>query len=357
MRKCSIALLNLTLIISFSVVVSAQEVSDERRQNTYSVLSDARIDVESKVNKTIEKPEIPLDFDNYFYKTKADKSNYWARTNNLDPQLKILTKSEYSSGAKTNSFKGQSNFKLPIFDFDSPGESEKSEIEDDSDNKNSIQTKEKFHWKAALIQSMIVLTIQHSFRMTEPKTTSQLKGRFFADWKKSVGNLRGWDDGNKFFTNYFAHPFQGAVTGRIFINNSDRAKKQEIGKSKTYWESRLKALAWSAVWSAQFELGPISEASLGNVGLKNNSGRSSLSWVDLVVTPVLGTGLVIGEDAIDKYILKNWLEKNSRYKLTTKIKILRTFLTPTTSFSNLLRGKPPWKRDNRPIYEAQTTGK
>jgi hypothetical protein len=86
-------------------------------------------------------------------------------------------------------------------------------------------------------------------------------------------------------------------------------------------------------------------------------GRSKLSWGDLIVTPVFGTAVVIGEDAIDKYILKNWLEKKADYRVTTKIKILRTFLTPTTSLANLLRGKVPWKRDNRLIHHIQIADK
>jgi hypothetical protein len=68
--------------------------------------------------------------------------------------------------------------------------------------------------------------------------------------------------------------------------------------------------------------------------------------VDLVVTPVVGTGVLIGEDAIDKYILRNWLERKGN-KTKTQIKFLRTVLTPTTSIGNLLRGKVPWKRDAR----------
>jgi hypothetical protein len=341
MRKCLIAVLYLALIIFFSNSVSAQTNLDKRRQSTPSVLSEARIKDKRKINKTFDKPVEIINF--------QPSGEFNPRFERNKP---FFYKTKYSS--HTNTLKEQFNFKPTTFNFNPNGESEKSEIEDVPDDKISSPKKEKFHWIPALAQSLIVLGIQHSFRMTEPKTTSRLKGPFLADWKKSLGNLRGWDDGGKFFTNYVAHPFQGAVTGRIFINNSDRAKKQEFGKSKTYWESRLKALAWSAIWSTQFELGPLSEASLGNVGFTNNSGRSALSWCDLIITPVLGTGVVIGEDAIDKYILKNWLEKRAGYKLTTSIKILRSFLTPATSFSNLLRGKPPWKRDNRPRFEVQT---
>jgi hypothetical protein len=123
------------------------------------------------------------------------------------------------------------------------------------------------------------------------------------------------------------------------------AKKQEFGKSKKYWESRFKAMAWSAVWSTQFELGPISEASLGNVGLREKRGHSTMAWADLIMTPAGGTGLVIAEDSVDKYFLRNWLEKKTANKIT--IRIFRSIFTPTTSIANLLRRRPPWSRDNR----------
>jgi len=222
-------------------------------------------------------------------------------------------------------------------------------IKDFSDEKtlSQIEVKEKFHWKPALIQSGIVLGIQHGFRLTQEKTTREFSGKFFHDWAQSVKNLRGWKDGDDSFTNYVAHPLQGGVTGRIFINNSDRAKKQEFEKSKEYWESRFKAMAWSAVWSTQFELGPISEATIGNVGLRQKDRHSTMAYVDLVVTPVVGTVVVIAEDAIDKYILKNWIEKEISNKVI--IKLFRIIFTPTTSFSNLLRVKRLSWRDNRPL--------
>ncbi|HEY8558876.1 MAG TPA: hypothetical protein VIL74_00630 [Pyrinomonadaceae bacterium] len=208
------------------------------------------------------------------------------------------------------------------------------------------KSEERFHWKPALAQSGIFLGIQHAFRLSQKKTKRELPGPFFRDWGNSVKSLHGWRDGDSGFINYVAHPLQGGVTSRIFINNSDRAKRQEFGKSKDYWVSRLKSAAWSTVWGVQFELGPISEATIGNVGLRRKKGYSPMAYVDLVITPTVGTGVAIGEDAIDKYILKNWLERKDG-RATWKIKFLRSVLTPTTSFTNLLRGKPPWKRDNR----------
>jgi len=244
----------------------------------------------------------------------------------------------------------------PAFNFgelEQPARKEnvEADAEGTKSTKKSFQPeeKEKFHWKPALVQSGVFLGFQHGYRVLLQKgTRQQLAGPFFRDWAQSVKNLRGWRDGNRFFINYIGHPLQGGLTGRIFVNNSDRAKRSEFGKSKKYWESRLKAMVWSAVWSAQFELGPISEANIGNVGLHPRGKYSSMAYVDLVVTPIGGTGVLIAEDAIDKYILKKWLERRGNNKI--KIKILRTILTPTTSIGNLLRGKVPWTRDNRSSY-------
>ena len=218
---------------------------------------------------------------------------------------------------------------------------------DHDEKERSQQPAERFHWKSALIQSGMLLGIQHGARLFQAKTTDGLAGPFFRDWGRSIRNLRGWSDGDSLFTNNLAHPYQGAATGRIFLNNSDRSKTLEFSKSKKYWESRFKAFVWSTAWSTQFEFGPISEANIGNVGLREKNGQSTMAWTDLVMTPVGGTGVLIGEDIVDKYVLKNWLEKKNRYRITRKIKILRSLLTPTTSFANLLSGKPPWKRYNR----------
>ncbi len=212
----------------------------------------------------------------------------------------------------------------------------------DNDNPKSVV---KFHWKNAIAESLVFLSVQHAFRMVQSKTRDELNGPFFRDWGKSVRNLGGWRDGDSLFTNYVAHPMQGAVTGRIFLNNSDKARKQEFGSSRDYWETRVKALAWSAVWSAQFELGPISEASIGNVGLYDREGPNRMGWVDLVITPFAGTLVIVGEDAIDKYVLDHWLERKVGDGI--KLRLFRTFITPFQSFTNVLNGRRPWYRGNR----------
>jgi hypothetical protein len=96
--------------------------------------------------------------------------------------------------------------------------------------------------------------------------------------------------------------------------------------------------------STQFELGPISEASIGNVGYDSNTGMSKLGYVDLVVTPTIGTGFLIGEDIVDRYVLTK-LEREIKNKYAKGT--LRILLNPTRSFANVLRFKKPWYRDTR----------
>lgn len=214
-------------------------------------------------------------------------------------------------------------------------------------NFSQKQTGEKFHWKPFLAQTGIFLGMQHTFRLFQKKTRDELGGKFFKDWGKSVTNLRGWSDGDNAFTNYVAHPIQGSITGRIFIQNSERAKKVEFGTSKIYWESRVKAFIFSTIYSFQFEMGPISEATIGNVGKRQHNGKSTMAWVDLVITPTVGTVWLITEDIFEKYVLKNWLEK--KFKNKNLIKFFRVLLAPTTSFVSVLQGKYPWWREFRPL--------
>ncbi|HVF86504.1 MAG TPA: hypothetical protein VM866_02900, partial [Pyrinomonadaceae bacterium] len=148
-----------------------------------------------------------------------------------------------------------------------------------------------------------------------------------------------WDDGGRFFTNYLAHPLQGAATGFIQIHNDPKGMRQQFGRSKDYWTSRLKAMGWAAAMSTQFELGPISQAAIGNVGKARK-----LTYVDLVVTPTLGTTLLVGEDALDRFVVR-WVEdKTDNFYLRIATRML---LNPSRSCANLLRFKKPWQRDNR----------
>ena len=199
-----------------------------------------------------------------------------------------------------------------------------------------------FDWKRAVAQSSCFLGIEHGFRLTQAKTRSKLKGPFFRDWKESVAGVHGWDDGDSVFTNYVAHPMQGGVAGFIQIQNDTRGRSAEFSGSRTYWNSRLRALGWSAIYSTQFELGAVSEATIGNVGKK----KGTSGYVDLVITPTGGLGMIVLEDVLDKYLLK-MLEQ--RTNSVGKRRFFRIVFNPQRSLANLLRGKVPWHRDSRPI--------
>ncbi len=203
-----------------------------------------------------------------------------------------------------------------------------------------------FQWKPALAQAMTFLWIEHTFRfLTEPGTRAELKGPFFKDWFGSVQRTRGWRDGDPFIVNYIGHPMQGSVTNYIYVHNDPKSRLLEAGFSKAYFKSRLKAMLFSTVYSTQFELGPLGEAALGNVGLTpSKTSRHPSAYVDLVVTPTLGTVWMMGEEALDRWLIKR-MENHVENRVVRLL--VRSFLNPSRSFANALRGRYPWYRDGR----------
>lgn len=208
--------------------------------------------------------------------------------------------------------------------------------------------KPRFQWGEAMRQSVRFLAVQHSFRlMTEKGTREELGGPFFKDYFNTIRQLRGWDDGDPFLVNYVGHTMMGAVSGYIQIQNDPEGVLQEIGANRKYVISRLKALGWATAYSTQFELGPLSEASIGNVGIRpTRKAKNPMAFVDLVITPTLGTALIVGEDALDKYVI-NRIERRTSNRF---VRVLaRGFLNPCRSFANMMRMKWMWYRDNRPL--------
>jgi hypothetical protein len=204
-----------------------------------------------------------------------------------------------------------------------------------------------FQWGSAWRQSLAFLGIQHAFRLaTEKGTRAELKGPFLKDYASALRNLAAWNDGDPFLVNYIGHPMMGSVTGYLQVQNDPRGIRQEVGlKNKHYWKSRLKALGWSTVYSTQFELGIVGEAGLGNIGIRPYEGhKHPMAYVDLVVTPIVGTAWLVGEDTLDKYLVRYLDQKINNRTLRL---LVRGFLNPTRSMANMLRGKTPWHRDDR----------
>lgn len=207
-----------------------------------------------------------------------------------------------------------------------------------------------FAWKPAINQSMRFLVIQHGIMLTSDKWTRHnvTHGPFFRDWARAVaGTFETWDDGDPFLDNYIGHPLQGALTGYIQVQNDPRGQAEEISWKRSYWISRLKATAWSAAYSTQFEIGPVSEASIANLGSFEYQNcptckmTRGAGWVDLVMTPAGGLGWMLAEDAADRFLVKR-AEKDG--KAGGWGKFLRCALNPARSAANILARKKPWYR-------------
>ncbi|HXG86179.1 MAG TPA: hypothetical protein VNI84_19315 [Pyrinomonadaceae bacterium] len=284
---------------------------------------------EKKVDGRIENAENKSESSDANYETKINEFAYRFRLNGgRQKQLEVTDLPNIEK--KTFSFRPASADAFGIDD------TKKAASPDDSTNGKA----EGFRWRSAIGQSLMFLAIQHGYAVTQPKTREALKGKFWKDYVKSVKSLRGFDDGGRFFTNYIAHPMQGAFTGFIYLQNDPKGLKQQFGASGDYWRSRMKAMAWSAAWSTQFEIGPVSQASIGNVGLKGKQ-----TWGDIVVTPTVGTAMLIGEDAVDRFIMK-WIERRTD---NFYVRIFsRMLLSPTRTVANVFRFKTPWYRD-RPM--------
>ena len=202
----------------------------------------------------------------------------------------------------------------------------------------------RFDWNAALGQSFLLMTGLHTIRVaTQSETRAELGGPFWKDYIRTVGRLGGWGDGDTIPTNYVLHPMMGATAGFIQVQNDPDGMVADFGTSSDYWSSRMLAFGWSTAFSFLFELGPLSEATIGNVGMRpRDSSETPMAWVDLVVTPVMGTVWMVGEDALDRYVV-NRIEDtgwNSHVKATFRI-----VLNPCRSVANIARLKAPWHRD------------
>ncbi len=228
-------------------------------------------------------------------------------------------------------------------------------------NAASNSAPEGFHWWPALEQSFRFLVFEHAFRIASDPFLRYLLWHkpFWLDYGISTQHFyfNHWGDGDDFLVNYIGHPLQGAVTGNIEIVNDPKGRSLTFGRSKAYWMSRLRAMAWSAVYSAQFEAGPmLSEAAIGNEGgyfyrkgcdpnitcehpgkgpITNNTG-----WVDFVVTPLIGTGWIVLEDSIETEIVDKLADGDDRLRW----KLLRAGLSPGHVMANFMGGRVPWYR-------------
>ena len=197
-------------------------------------------------------------------------------------------------------------------------------------------------WKGLILHSNMYLGVMHVFRIaTEPSTRIALHNSVVGGYFKALGAMHGWSDGDGYYENYLGHPIEGAASAYLWINHDRRYAVTEFGSNRDYWKSRLRAFGYAWAFSEQFEVGPISEASIGQI----QRYCCAYGFVDHVITPTAGLAWVLGEDIIDKYVVRG-IENHSRNRAVRMI--ARVGLNPPESFANIMSFRAPWHRENRP---------
>lgn len=198
-------------------------------------------------------------------------------------------------------------------------------------------------WLTALKHSLALLAIEHGTRLAlDSKTRAALSGPFFRDYIDSVHIPRDWDDGDSVAVNYIGHPIHGAAAGYLYRDAAGVRGSGRFGLSTSYWATMGKSAAFIGVYSVQFEFGPLSEASIGNVGMH----PATRGWVDHVVTPVMGFALMAAEDALDRYVVLLFEDHFDNRVARATVRLL---FNPARLMANLAQGRSPWYRPDRPL--------
>jgi hypothetical protein len=221
---------------------------------------------------------------------------------------------------------------------------------------------EPYHWKGLLLQSFAFDMLQNATRIITADQDDRhllLNKPYWSDYWASLQqfNMRRWNDGDSIKVNYIGHPMEGAIAGYIEVQNDPRGRELKISRDRRYWDSRFRAFLWETVYSTQWEIGPIGETAIFNqggftypLGCKKNDSvceatakyTNNTGWVDFIITPIVGTLWLLGEDAIDRYVSDPLVR---RHPDAFGMKLVRASLNPPASLANILRGHFPWWRD------------
>jgi hypothetical protein len=243
---------------------------------------------------------------------------------------------------------------------------------------STSERQSNIHWDSLIGEEFLYIAVKTGDRAFQAKTRNNFGGPFFSDWEYIVQhiNVNRWSDGGKWFTNNVGHPMDGSIYAFIYRRNDDGVRDLRFDlHDREYRKGILKAFLVSSLASVESEIGPLSEATIGHVGLKagwylrgsNGAlqgpvpqdviGLATLTkspyWVrggngtgltDFIMTPFGGVAVMLGEDAMDKYVIEKLEEHiHNRYWVAT----IRCFLNPTRSAGNLFSFAAPWHRDSR----------
>jgi len=192
----------------------------------------------------------------------------------------------------------------------------------------------------AIADSIKLLLIEHGTRIAfQEKTRRELRGPFWNDYTRSIRWPQTWEDSDSWLVNYLGHPVHGAAAGLVWLDHTGHAASR-ISLKPSYWASRGWGAAFIAGYSLQFEFGPLSEASIGNVGLR----PEATGWVDHVVTPAGGFALLVAEDALDRFFVE-WVEHRTGNVVLRAA--LRMLFSPARTMANIAENRVPWDRSTR----------
>jgi hypothetical protein len=216
------------------------------------------------------------------------------------------------------------------------------------------------HWRSLIQQWWLNLAMEQTERIVkESKTRDQLSGPFFQGWLNTVSMYRfdRWDDNDKFVTSYLGHPTQGAIVAAIFWQNDDHVRfSDQDFHNAAYRKALLQTFAFVTFDAVQWKLGPLSEASIGHVGLPahwwdRDCKQLKIPCVprtgmnDLVLNETGGMVMTIGFQWLDKHVQKR-IER--RFPSRALIDATRILGNPPQAVANIVRFRRPWYRDNRP---------
>jgi hypothetical protein len=206
-------------------------------------------------------------------------------------------------------------------------------------------------WSRVLGESFIFLAAQHGGNIAmDHDTRDQLThGDFWAKYEYCVRHYRWsrWKDDDPFGVDYIGHPMMGAVTSSMYEQNDPKQRALMYENSQRYWMGRLRAMAYSAAYSAQWKIGPASEASIGNTGInyyiraRDGVYTNETGMQDFFFTPIGGLAWNVGEDAIDRFILSR-VRRGTRNKW---LLLASSLSTPGKSAANVSRFRAPYYRD------------
>lgn len=194
---------------------------------------------------------------------------------------------------------------------------------------------EGIQYSSLITHELTWLILRNVLRLTDEDTRERLDGPFVEEWFHSVGTLwtqYRFTDNGKFLTNFVAHPGMGSTAAFIFRLSDPVSLNAKFGRNSEYYRAKKRQFVFSLIDTILFEIGPISESSIGNI---------RQGWMDLVLTPTLGIAWSIGEDALRHYVLEPMYLKGKN----NWANFLSIFLNPSRSFANVMAFRKPWSRE------------